>query len=366
LFWLETVSSILILWLALVLVVPKRDCRTIPARLRATAAGERYYLFGPPDLRRWGKGDFWDRLSAEVPRCLELGVPLWLVALKVEELSRRRRIECEAAWANSPLGWMWRHLNGELSEAELHQLYEWRGLPLPAPKAQVPRLPVYSMPPMSWLRERKVDLANGDLEWWKAFSDDEDGGGRIKVRTLGEFQVLSPNGIDLTPELRRRPVACYIWQYSLVRAILESERGIPRNGIADELYPGIDVKEQLKRLRQRLHDFQRRLPPEFGKAMMIGERELRFNLKKCLVDTVEVLQLAAAVRAGRSSALDPKQDARLKAAASAAATEFLPDWLDLQQDVNEGRGGAEEYIQTIRIQVQSACTTLGTQSGHQM
>src|SRR5262249_39127484 len=119
----ETVLSVAALWLALALVVPKRNWRTIRLRLQATTNGERRHPFGPPLPPRSEVSPRFHRLlAAEAPRCLELGVPLWLAVLRAEYLGSQRRRLAEAEWASSPAGWMWTHLRGRISEEELH----WR------------------------------------------------------------------------------------------------------------------------------------------------------------------------------------------------------------------------------------------------
>jgi hypothetical protein len=356
--WLDVGLSTLSLWLVLMLLVPKRDGRTIWGRLRATAAGERRYAFAPPELNAWLSGGFWGHLRAEWRRCLELGVVLWLATLRAEYQGQQRRANAHEAWRDSASGWMWEYVYGYLREEEFVQRCRSRGLPLPAQKAHLPSRPTYVMPPLSWLDERSVQTAvRGASKPREDFTADlfagEDLSGQLRVRTLGGFQVLTPGGRDIAPELLRRPVVDYIWQYLLVRAILEPEAGISRLGLADELYPGLDTSEQLKRLRQRLHDFQRRLPLEFGQVLIIGERELRFDLKECLVDAVQVLSLA------EMRADDPQiPSAKLEAATAAGAMEFLPGWADLQQTVNEGRGAGDEYVHTLRMRLKAAHAAL--------
>src|SRR5215472_9755986 len=149
----ETVLSVATLWLVLALVVPKRSWRTIRMRLRSTANGERRHPFGPPfSMQRDVSSRFLRLLAMEAPRCLELGVPLWLAVLRAEYLGWQRRQLAEAEWAASPTGWTWACLLGRISEQELYQRLSDGLYPLPAVKAQHrSRLP-YAMPPMSWLR----------------------------------------------------------------------------------------------------------------------------------------------------------------------------------------------------------------------
>src|SRR5262249_6679289 len=117
----ETVLSVATLWLVLALVVPKRSWRTIRIRLRSTANCERRHPFGPPSSMQCDVSSRFLRLLAmEAPRCLELGVPLWLAVLRAEYLGWRRRESAEAEWTSSPTGWTWACLLGSISEDGLH------------------------------------------------------------------------------------------------------------------------------------------------------------------------------------------------------------------------------------------------------
>src|SRR5262249_12060585 len=142
------------LWLALVLLVPKRSWRTVPARLRATAAGKRRHPFGPPfPLSASVRSRLLRLLLAEAPRCLELGIPRWLAPLRAEHIGAQHRRLAEARWVASPSGWMWARLTGRITEEELLSRMKAASSPLPAPKAEL-RFHVHrAVPPSSWLRE---------------------------------------------------------------------------------------------------------------------------------------------------------------------------------------------------------------------
>src|SRR5262245_27375190 len=106
--WPEIALSAALLWLALALVIPKRDWGTLRGRLAATAAGERRHLFGPPLPVSDGVSSTFRRLLlAELPRWLELGVPLWLATLAAEYQGFQQRRLAAAALAATPTGWMW-------------------------------------------------------------------------------------------------------------------------------------------------------------------------------------------------------------------------------------------------------------------
>jgi hypothetical protein len=107
------VLSLLVLAVGLVLLIPKRGWRTIPARLRALAAGERHYLFGPPrpagDL---DVGGWFDAVRRDWRRVIELGVPLYILATVVEIRGSGVAAVREEVWRQSELGLLRDHLTG--------------------------------------------------------------------------------------------------------------------------------------------------------------------------------------------------------------------------------------------------------------
>jgi DNA-binding SARP family transcriptional activator len=349
------------LWLVLALVVPKRNWRTIGMRLRSTANGERRHPFGPP---RQPQSDvssgFLRLLASEAPRCLELGVPLWLAVLRAEYLGWQRRRLAEAKWASSPTGWTWARLRGRISEEELHRRLSDGFYPSPAVKAQLRfRLP-YAMPPMSWLRNQNQDLLEPPPNPPSAANGQRQGEAPLiakallTVQTLGTLKVCL-GATDLTAKLHARPTVSFLWQYLLLRTLHAPGQAIPRSVVADELYPGVDRERQLERLRKRLFHMQANLP-ELTDRLEVTERDLMLDLDACQVDAVEILHLAGENRG--AGLLSEPIVAEIEAAIAAAAAEFLPDWDDLQQTISGGRGTAEEYVRSLRAQLQDARVAL--------
>jgi DNA-binding SARP family transcriptional activator len=359
----EILLPALVLWLALVLLVPKRPWSTILARLSAAATGERRHPFGPPLQPAEGIPSRFTRLLvAELPRCVELGVPLWLATLAAEHRGFRRRRLAAAEHAASPAGWMWARALGRLSDEDLERRLTDAGYPAPAAKVRLPSQPRPSGPPPSWLHDLNVGAAEP--------APDPTGSGngrhqptpvsspRISVQVLGSLRVRLGEE-DVTAELLARPTLSYLWQYLLLRAI-QGSGPVPRSAVADEVYPGVDSETQHARIRRRLHDLQHKLPA-FGRCMVVTDRDLRFDLESCDVDVVEILKLAD--DAGRSDSSGPTLLAgsmarALEDAVAATAVEPLPEWDELEYTVNRGRGQSGEHVRALRARVVEARGTL--------
>jgi hypothetical protein len=356
----EFIIPALPLWLALVLLVPKRT-GSIRARLRATAAGERRHPFGPPLQPVEGTSSrFLRLLVAELPRCLELGVPLWLATLTAEYRGCQRRRLAAAEHAASPAGWMWARSLGRLSDEELERRLSDAGYPPPAVRVERPSYAVRPPPPARWLR----DLGVGEAET----AADPGGNGRhqpapspsprLSVQLLGSLRV-SQGREDITTKLLDRPTLSYLWQYLLLRSI-EGSGPLARSAVADEVYPRVDPETQHARIRRRLHDLQHKLP-EFGRCILVTDRDLQFDLESCDVDVVKILALAEDVRRTGSSGPELLADSMARAledAAAATAAEPLPQWEELEHSINRGHGQSGEYMATLRGRIVKARATI--------
>ncbi len=364
----EILLPALPMWLALVLLVPKRPWRTICARLVATAAGERRHPFGPPLLPADGISSRFVRLLvAELPRCLQLGVPLWLATLTAEHRGFRQRRLAAAEHAASPAGWMWAGVLGRLGDEELERRLSDSGYPTPAAKVQRPSFAPHSRPAPSWLRELDLRAAepsadpasSGNLRHQRTPLSSP----RLSVRMLGGLRVCLGQE-DLSAELLARPTLSYIWQYLLLRAI-QGSGPEARAAVADEVYPGVDSETQHARIRRRLHDLQHKVRA-LGRYVVVTDRDLRFDLESCDVDVVAILKLANNVRASGSS--DPALLAgtligALEDAVAATVAEFLPQWDELEYAVNRGRGQSGEDVRALRALLVEARAALLTRLG---
>jgi hypothetical protein len=336
----EIVLPALPVWLALVLLLPKRR-GAVRARLRATAAGERRHPFGPPlqPVERISSR-FLRLLVAELPRCPELGVPLWLATLAAEHRGRELRRLATAEHAASPAGLMWARALGRLSDEELERRLADAGYPPPAGKVVRPSYVLRPPTPAAWLRDLGIGEAeaaagtggNGRHQPTQAPSP------RLSVQLIGSLRVCQ-EAEDITTKLLDRPTLSYLWQYLLLRAI-QGSGPLPRSAVGDEVYPRVDPETQHARIRRRLHDLQHKLP-EFGRCIVVTDRDLRFDLESCDVDVVKILALADDVRRNGSAGpelLAASTARALEDAAAATAAEPLPQWEEREHSINRGPG----------------------------
>src|SRR5207247_106625 len=87
----------------------------------------------------------------------------------------------------------------------------------------------------------------------------------LSVSTIGHLSIHVEDR-DETNELTAKPVASFVWLYLLARAIRNPRDVISRADLADEVFPGLDSKQQRTRLRQRLSDFQSSVPPPLANS----------------------------------------------------------------------------------------------------
>src|SRR5262249_37972354 len=230
---------------------------------------------------------------------------------------------------------------------------------LPAVKAQRRFRLQYAMPPMSWLRGLGQDQLEPPPNPPRAPNGQRQGEAplsataSLSVQTLGTLKVCLGDA-DLTRTLPARPTVSFLRQYLLVRTIHAPGQSIPRSVVGDELYPGVDRERQLERLRKRLFHMQANLP-ELTRRLLVTERDLMLDVDACRIDAVEILRLTSE---NRGAGLLPEPIIAEMEAGTAAAAEFLPDWDDLQQTISGGRGTAEEYVRSLRSQLQDARVAL--------
>lgn len=86
---------------------------------------------------------------------------------------------------------------------------------------------------------------------------------QLSVGTIGQFN-LAFAGADITRDLQQKPVASFLWLYTLARALRNPKDAPSRPALADEVFPNIDPRQQRTRLRQRLSDMQSSLPPSIS------------------------------------------------------------------------------------------------------
>ncbi len=360
----EILLSALPVWLALVLLMPKRQWSTIRARLAATARGERHHPFGPPLPPADGiSSRFVALLVAELPRCLELGVPLWLATLAAEHRGLRHRRLAAAEHAASPTGRMWARVLGRLSDEDLERRLADADYPAPAAKVQRPSFAPHPGPAPSWLRDLDLGSAERSPSGYGRRQPTPLSSPRLSIQMLGGMRVRLGEE-DLTAELLARPTLSYLWQYLLLRAV-QGSGAVARAAVADEVYPGVDSETQHARIRRRLHDLQHKLPA-LGHYVVVTDRDLQFDLENCDVDVVEILKLADDAGTSGSSApalLAGSMARALEDAVAATTAEPLPQWDELEYTVNRGRGQSGEHVRALRARLVEARPALLTRLG---
>jgi DNA-binding SARP family transcriptional activator len=351
------------------LLLPKRDWRSIPSRLHALAAGRRRYLFGPPARTGPLEADLAERClqlaRRETSRMLELGLPLFALAMLAEARGAQRRAEREQLWARSGAGLMFQHLAGYLSAQDLHAQLQALDLPLPAAKLAwtVPH-PALA-PPVSWrtqferrLFERITDLAPvvPSVESAESAPSIASAAPSLSVRALGGLHLIS-QGEDLGPLLARRPVQGFIWLYLLVRQAHRPGDRVTRSVLADELFPGLDPEVQRRRLRQRLSELNGQLPKPLAERVKIDSEYLSLDLSDVSFDVRDLLELAGTAESAPE--LLPETLLRqIEAALPLAAEEFLPLWEETERRATNNRGAAGQLVAQVRAHLSRAHLTL--------
>jgi DNA-binding SARP family transcriptional activator len=355
-------------WIALTLVLPKRRLAGLRRRLAETGAGERPYVFGPPRHPASEPSSLPGRLVAtarsEWLRALELGIPVFALALVVETWGRQARSVAEERWTHSPAGLLLRHLQGEVTEANLTQSLEAWGQPIPPPKLTLEAPRRYRVPPVEWRRdwEDRAAVVSPQLE---GSSPPVNGvGGEalepvatpgevgLEIQTLGGLRVIAA-GADLTSELLEHPILSFIIAYVLVRAIIAPGKPTTRSVIADELFPGVDPQVQRERLRHRLHDLSSLLPEPLAAAVIVQGETLWFNSEACSVDVLRILELAdECVRA--DGHLPSEVYAAARDALAAGDAEFFPQFGEIERRATGGGGEAAELAREVQRRLEVA------------
>jgi hypothetical protein len=174
--------------------------------------------------------------------------------------------------------------------------------------------------------------------------------GTVHIATVGQLSIQVGDD-DQTSALVAKPVASFVWLYLLARAIRNPRDVISRAALADEVFPGLDPKQQRTRLRQRLSDFQASVSGPLANCLVLDGERVRFNLDGATIDALQLGSSASAV-ANTNGALDEPQLKDLESLASSVGDgTFLPDWEALEQKVTAGRSGAGGVIEEARAEV---------------
>jgi hypothetical protein len=336
------------------LVVPKRAVRSVPARLRAVAAGDRHHVFQPPT-------------GGELRRVIELGLPLHVIATVAEQRGARRRLASEVAWHRSPAGLLFEHLIGRMTESEVGDALRAAGAPPPAPKLRWSPPVRLTMPPMSWRTEweRHLDSVTVPAQTASEFASPPPPVAEtprppkavdleLEIRTLGEI-CLCANGEDLAPRLLHRPAQAVTWLYLLVREARRTGDRVIRGVFADELFPGLSPDRQRRKARQRLADLNRDLPKPLLRRLVVDGEYVGLDLTGCDLDVRRVLDLTTIARTlDADDLLAPASVAQVEWALRMSAQEFLPGWEEIERRATDGRSGMGELVTAVREQIETA------------
>ncbi|HUY99458.1 MAG TPA: hypothetical protein VMU89_03845 [Thermomicrobiaceae bacterium] len=172
---------------------------------------------------------------------------------------------------------------------------------------------------------------------------------RLRLRTIGSFQVSGPDG-DLSAALAHRPVQEFLWLYLLARKLAD-EGPISRASLAEELSPRIDSDEQGNRLRRRLSDMQRDLPAPLLECLVLEGRQVDFNLDGCAVDVLRLADLRNRLHA--SGEIPPPTLVKEAEAALEVIGfgKFLPGWEEIEKRMTGAKGSAGDTIIEVRVSV---------------
>lgn len=357
--------------LLVLLLVPKRRLDHLGARFADVREGRRRWLFEPPLSRGRKRAR---NIAIDAAEVFELGVPLYVVGRLAEQRSAQLDLERQSRWLDSPKALLAAYVKGAINEAELHGQLKSRGLPLPATKAVAAKVDARPLISVKWWLERQamahaLAKPNGDGAGERArigplaegpedentAEDTEDAEhaaasadpSYLSIRTFGRIE-LRQAGQDYAPVLSGKPVLAYIWLYLFVRGLLEPEGRVDRGAFADEYSPGLSPERQRKRLRDRLGDiFKRDLPAVLSSRLVADRTELRLDLSRCSIDIVHLQELAKQCTA-KYGMLSGDLAAEAGRILEDTEGEFLPDWEEIEKETNGGRGGAAEYVRTLR------------------
>ena len=358
--------------LLVLLLVPKRGVDHLQARFSDLHSGRRRWLFEPP-LSRGGKGA--RNLAIEGAAVFELGVPLYVAGRLAEQRSAQLHLERQSHWVDSPKALLASHLKGAINETEFHGQLRSRGLPLPSTKAVAAKVEARPLISIKWWLERQAmahamakpdgdgsgkgarvgPLGEGAQDENEAEDAEEADPstaslvepGHLRIRTFGRVE-LRQAGQDYAPELLRKRVLAFIWLYLFVRGLLEPGGRVDRGAFCEEFAPGLSPERQRKRVRDRLDDmFNRDLPEALTSRLITNRTQLSLDLSKCSIDIVRLQELAKLCVA-KHGMLTSDLVAEAGRILDETEGEFLPDWEEIENETNGGRGAAAEYVRALR------------------
>ena len=359
------------------LLVPKRGVDHIRERFADLSSGRRRWLFEPPSWQRAKRPEGARMAVAVAIDVFELGVPLFVAGRLAEQRSAQIYFDRQSRWGDTPKALLAAHLKGGMTDAELHSQLASRGLPQPPAKAVFKKVEARPLISVKWWLERQAlaeatarsngapdqerDVRNeeeadeepADLDEAELSRSADTDPSHLTIRTLGRLQLLQA-GQDYGPMLMGKRVLAFIWLYLLVRRLLEPAGWVQRAAFAEEFSPGLSVKRQGKRLRDRMGDILRRdLPEVLASRLTVDRQAMRLDLSNCSIDVVR-LQEVARQCADQKGMLTSDLVAEARRMLDETEGEFLPGWEEIQAEANGGQGAAKEYVRALREVAETA------------
>jgi len=359
------------------LLVPKRGVNHIRERFADLSSGRRRWLFEPPAWQRAKRPEGARMAVLAAIDVFELGVPLFVAARLAEQRSAQIYLDRQSRWADTPKALLAAHLKGGMTDAELHSQLVSRGLPQPSAKAVFKKVEARPLISVKWWLERQALAeaavkSNGAHDGERAVRNAEEAEeepeeldeaelsrgadtnpSHLTIRTLGRLQLLQA-GQDYGPMLMSKKVLAFIWLYLLVRRLLEPAGWVQRSAFAEEFSPGLSVKRQSKRMRDRVGDILRRdLPEVLASRLTVDRQAMRLDLSNCSIDVVR-LQEVARQCADQKGMLTTDLVAEARRMLDETEGEFLPGWEEIEAEANGGQGAAKEYVRALREVAETA------------
>ena len=355
-------GSFLLLWVLLMLMVPKRNWREIPHRLGAVLRGSRHHVYGPPsssDGSDSGRSPALIRMAGEMARLLEMGLPLFLIAIWAEARSARGRVEARRIWNDSAAALLSSRLYGTIDGQQLRSLLAHHGHPLPVQR-EVDLTPrQYVVPPMQWRldweQRRLAAISEPSEDPWAGDIRSESGATPqlTSIQSFGRLH-LWVGEVDLAAELLGRPRAAFTWLYLLAREILGPSSYVTSDALADEGAPGLDLPAQRKALNNRVNHLRHDEPVgPLGERVVRDGPYIHLNLDGCICDATELLRAVDEVR-DAGPMLSPSLVLHVEALLKSHDGEFLQEWDELERDTTRGRGTAADVIRGARRKIEDA------------
>ena len=170
--------------------------------------------------------------------------------------------------------------------------------------------------------------------------------GRLELHSIGRLRLMNAQK-DLAASLEDRPVLAFLFKYLLARYVL-GRPPLARDGLGEELSPGVPHSSQRKRLRKQLYDLQKDIAPPIAALIHASRTHVWLELDDANSDIAELRDLANQIRQ-RGSMIDAELAVEIQSLLDGTESqEFLPGFEELENKVNGGRGTAGELVAEAR------------------